>query len=203
MGKPMNWRQGQQKTGGKANRTGYLGTQSFGSAGRARSLTNDPDARAAALASLDANPVDQPTSNIRPHQPPPLPLTRKPSPREIEDARTPRGGWSRKTLAHWGVAWPPKKGWRQRLEDAWRRKHPAGPQTIRHPTIPPDDDLTRQFAATIGTSKPAAEIDPTTRNMVVTSGANPDGSLRVFTGDEARREFYAPFPHEQQEQPRR
>lgn len=30
-------------------------------------------------------------------------------------ARTPKGGWTRATLAGWGVAWPPPKGWKERL----------------------------------------------------------------------------------------
>jgi len=34
---------------------------------------------------------------------------------EIEAARTPRGGWTRETLAGWGIPWPPPPGWRKRL----------------------------------------------------------------------------------------
>lgn len=34
---------------------------------------------------------------------------------EIEAAKSPKGGWSAKTLASWGVPWPPPKGWRKRL----------------------------------------------------------------------------------------
>jgi hypothetical protein len=34
---------------------------------------------------------------------------------EIEAGRSPRGGWTRATLAAWGVPWPPPKGWQQRL----------------------------------------------------------------------------------------
>ena len=34
---------------------------------------------------------------------------------EIEALASPRGGYSRKTLAKLGVAWPPKKGWKYRL----------------------------------------------------------------------------------------
>jgi hypothetical protein len=34
---------------------------------------------------------------------------------EIEAGRSPRGGWTRATLAGWGVPWPPPKGWQQRL----------------------------------------------------------------------------------------
>ena len=41
---------------------------------------------------------------------------------EIEKAKTPAGGWTRKQLAQWGVPWPPPKGWKRRLveESKWR-----------------------------------------------------------------------------------
>lgn len=31
---------------------------------------------------------------------------------EIMAARSPKGGWTRKTLAQWGVPWPPPGGWK-------------------------------------------------------------------------------------------
>ncbi|UFS65174.1 hypothetical protein LO749_00975 [Paracoccus denitrificans] len=34
---------------------------------------------------------------------------------EIEAAKTPNGGWTRETLAAWGVSWPPPKGWKAKL----------------------------------------------------------------------------------------
>lgn len=34
---------------------------------------------------------------------------------EIEAARTSKGGWTRKALEAWGVAWPPTKGWKTEL----------------------------------------------------------------------------------------
>jgi hypothetical protein len=34
---------------------------------------------------------------------------------EIEDARTPGGGYTQKQLAAWGVPWPPPKGWKEVL----------------------------------------------------------------------------------------
>lgn len=46
-----------------------------------------------------------------------------PSPAEIAAARTPRGGWTRATLASWGIEWPPPRGWRRRLEVEWREIH--------------------------------------------------------------------------------
>ena len=34
---------------------------------------------------------------------------------DIEAGRSDKGGWTRKTLATWGVPWPPPKGWQKRL----------------------------------------------------------------------------------------
>lgn len=42
------------------------------------------------------------------------------SPEEILQKRSMAGGWTRATLAEWGVAWPPKAGWRQELEGRWK-----------------------------------------------------------------------------------
>jgi len=42
----------------------------------------------------------------------------RPTPEQIEAARTPKGGWTKAQLAEWGVAWPPRKGWRRELESA-------------------------------------------------------------------------------------
>src|ERR1035437_2850464 len=33
----------------------------------------------------------------------------------IGQAKTERGGWTRETLAKWGVAWPPPRGWKRAL----------------------------------------------------------------------------------------
>lgn len=54
--------------------------------------------------------------------------TSVPSPLEVRKARTKRGGWTRATLAKWGIPWPPPKGWRRALREAWEweqtyRKH--------------------------------------------------------------------------------
>jgi hypothetical protein len=38
-----------------------------------------------------------------------------PTEAEIIAARTNAGGWTRETLARWGVPWPPPKGWRRAL----------------------------------------------------------------------------------------
>lgn len=34
---------------------------------------------------------------------------------EVDQARTPRGGWTRDQLAKWGVPWPPPAGWKREL----------------------------------------------------------------------------------------
>jgi len=44
-----------------------------------------------------------------------LPMAHQPTEDEIEQARTPAGGWTRDQLAQWGVPWPPPKGWKRRL----------------------------------------------------------------------------------------
>jgi hypothetical protein len=38
-----------------------------------------------------------------------------PTEEKIEAAKTPFGGWTRKQLGQWGVEWPPRRGWKQRL----------------------------------------------------------------------------------------
>lgn len=48
-----------------------------------------------------------------------------PSPAEVDAALTPRGAWTAATLANWGIAWPPRKGWRRRLEKRWYAKQAA------------------------------------------------------------------------------
>lgn len=48
--------------------------------------------------------------------------TTLPSPDEVEAARTPAGGWTKDTLAQWGIPWPPPKGWRERLRREWEAK---------------------------------------------------------------------------------
>lgn len=34
---------------------------------------------------------------------------------EVEAERTAKGGWTRETLAGWGVPWPPPSGWRRAI----------------------------------------------------------------------------------------
>jgi hypothetical protein len=66
----------------------------------------------------------------------PLKLTKA----EIEAAKTPKGGFTRETLAGWGVSWPPPHGWRKALlaGDAIPEAKPRSPKAyyVRHV---PDD----------------------------------------------------------------
>lgn len=42
-----------------------------------------------------------------------------PSPDDVLAAATGGCGWSAKTLATWGVPWPPPAGWRNELQKRW------------------------------------------------------------------------------------
>jgi transcriptional regulator with XRE-family HTH domain len=53
---------------------------------------------------------------------------------EIEAERTAKGGWTRATLAKWGVPWPPPKGWRRALIEGQRFGSPDREKTGK-PTI--------------------------------------------------------------------
>jgi hypothetical protein len=52
-----------------------------------------------------------------------MPETHVPSPREVEESKSPGGAWTKATLAEWGVTWPPPKGWRTKLFKRWAREH--------------------------------------------------------------------------------
>ncbi|MFF1785591.1 TnsA endonuclease N-terminal domain-containing protein [Kitasatospora sp. NPDC058243] len=56
---------------------------------------------------------------LEPVRPPVIPTLE-----EIEAARTPAGGWTRRQLAAWGVSWPPTKGWKQNLVNQSKRAQP-------------------------------------------------------------------------------
>lgn len=56
-------------------------------------------------------------------EPSPVPsdaLVPAPSPEEVEAGRSANGGWTKSTLAGWGVPWPPPAGWKRRLADRFR-----------------------------------------------------------------------------------
>jgi hypothetical protein len=65
--------------------------------------------------------VEQPLFNLPSADP--TPVDSLPSLEEIEQARTPAGGWAKQQLGRWGVAWPPPKGWRHDLERRYQQAH--------------------------------------------------------------------------------
>ncbi|TDO37888.1 hypothetical protein [Paractinoplanes brasiliensis] len=44
------------------------------------------------------------------------------APGTVEASRARRGGWTRETLAEWGVPWPPPAGWREQLRRNWENR---------------------------------------------------------------------------------
>lgn len=46
--------------------------------------------------------------------------------KKIDAEMTANGGWTKATLAEWGVAWPPPKGWRKALIEADALKETKG-----------------------------------------------------------------------------
>lgn len=52
---------------------------------------------------------------------------------EIEAGRSEKGGWTKETLANWGVPWPPPKGWKDKLIAGEYIEPPRGsePSAIR------------------------------------------------------------------------
>jgi HNH endonuclease len=53
-------------------------------------------------------------------------VARIPSPEEVEQYKTPNGGWTRSDLASWGVPWPPPHGWKEQLEKAYHSGQTVG-----------------------------------------------------------------------------
>jgi len=45
--------------------------------------------------------------------------------RDIEAAKSPQGGWTKKTFANWGISWPPQKGWKEKLLKHGRPRNAA------------------------------------------------------------------------------
>ncbi len=70
---------------------------------------------------------------------------------QIEAARTPAGGWTRKQLELWGVKWPPHKGWKTRLQNG---KDPNG----RWLSLQDRDKLAKQWIAIIRNDKMDKEL---------------------------------------------
>lgn len=68
---------------------------------------------------------------------------------------SPSGSWTYAQMAQWGVPIPPPSGWRQALVNAWKQAH-ATRCPVCNVLVNEDEGI------------------------VVTRGANPDGTLRVF-----------------------
>ncbi|QKV93905.1 hypothetical protein HUT19_20840 [Streptomyces sp. NA02950] len=64
-----------------------------------------------------------------------------PSPDEVTAAQTPKGGWTKRQLAEWGVPWPPPQGWRKHLEAKWRGEDVPPLENPETPEIPDQDTL--------------------------------------------------------------
>mgnify|MGYP001363811779 CR=1 FL=1 len=65
-----------------------------------------------------------------------------PSPAEVEQKMSRGGGWTALTLATWGVDWPPKRGWRERLRRKWQMEQ----RLLRENDV----ELDRRWFASIG-----------------------------------------------------
>lgn len=60
-------------------------------------------------------------------------MTHIPSREEIEYHRTPRGGFTKATLAMWGVPWPPPKGWLENLVNQYNNQPQELQMTYKSP----------------------------------------------------------------------
>lgn len=70
-----------------------------------------------------------------PETPPEISTVEPVSEAAILAARTPKGGWTRATLAGWNVAWPPPKGWKERLLNGLAQEPANGPGRARAPEL--------------------------------------------------------------------
>lgn len=61
---------------------------------------------------------------------------------QILEKQTERGGYTRATLAEWGVPWPPTKGWKKALLEGKTVRHRSLRQTDIEDFIPnPDQEV--------------------------------------------------------------
>lgn len=133
-----------------------------------------------------------------------------PSPLEIEAAKSRGGAWTAATLARWGIAWPPKHGWRAELRRRWEGLHPEQAAELRsvESSLGSHDDLSEEYKAIIGgqpetlgswgskatgVSHANRALDSSHRTMVITDGMKADGTLRVLTGGDARKAWVQPI----------
>ncbi len=66
------------------------------------------------------------------------------SPEEIEAGKSPAGGFTRNTLASWGVSWPPRAGWRKRLNADYARQNGLEIPQFKEP-LPRSEWLEKQW----------------------------------------------------------
>jgi hypothetical protein len=86
------------------------------------------------MSASEINMSDEPPDEV------PLELAPRPAPSPAEvmaASTTSTGHWPARTLAQWGVPWPPPKGWREEL----RRLHAIGAEVT---PLPFDDRKGRQ-----------------------------------------------------------
>jgi hypothetical protein len=68
---------------------------------------------------------------------------------EIEGARTEKGGFTRATLASWGVPWPPPAGWKQALLGGYAVPGTGGAATSKRPSECLESVLLRQVVMAV------------------------------------------------------
>ena len=110
---------------------------------------------------------------------------------EMEAAKGPKGGWSRKTLAEWGVPWPPPKGWRRKLLG----KTPREPQTPKpkwKDTVGPmwTTSQGRQIPISHMTDDHLEAAVTKLRGWIASDGEKPatlEGNLNLLLAEQERR----------------
>lgn len=77
--------------------------------------------------------------------------------KEINAAKTPKGGWTKAQLAIWGVPWPPVSGWIERLVNGEEfPKEQFVPSPIRPDTTA--HDLLRKVVTAVVESGHASDL---------------------------------------------
>lgn len=79
---------------------------------------------------------------------------------EIEAGRSPAGGFTKKTLAKWGVPWPPPKGWREALMDGKTMREAGLKELIPSETLPyiSADELLKQAVLAVVEAGHASDL---------------------------------------------
>lgn len=71
---------------------------------------------------------------------------------EIDAAKSEKGGWTKATLAAWGVPWPPPKGWREMLIEGRPVPQPGvdgEPASAVRPSACPEAALLRKVVSAV------------------------------------------------------